>query len=150
LKGVYTLIINVKEEFKTKIGALGTIKFKKGIYLYTGSGTGASISIEDRIKRHAKRNKKKFWHIDYLLSSNKSSLIAAMASKSNKTYECLINNLIVKHFNGEFLMRFGSSDCFCKAHLIKINSKNINEIILELKNVYEYAGLKPFILVFKS
>ncbi|MEM3732778.1 MAG: GIY-YIG nuclease family protein, partial [Candidatus Bathyarchaeia archaeon] len=123
MKGVYTLIINVKKDFKTKIGSLGIIEFKKGVYLYTGSGIGVSSSIEDRIKRHVTRKKKKFWHIDYLLSDdNEAKSIAAVASKSNKAYECLINNLILKHFNGEVLKGFGSSDCFCEAHLIKINN----------------------------
>lgn len=151
MKGVYTLIINVKKDFKAKVGALGVVKFKKGIYLYTGSGVGASTSIENRVKRHVMKKKEKFWHIDYLLINNNALVIAAVASKSEKTYECLINNLMIKHFNGEFLEGFGSSDCVCKSHLIKIdNEKKLVEIISKLRFVYMQAKLNPFILTFKA
>jgi len=150
LKGVYTIIINVKEDFRAKVGALGFIEFKKGIYLYTGSGMGASTSIENRIKRHVMKKKKKFWHIDYLLSNNKTLVIAAIASKSKKMHECLINNLIIKNLEGEYLEGFGSSDCLCKSHLIKVNDEDFDEIIRKLRLIYIHAKLTPFILTFKT
>ncbi|MEM2843249.1 MAG: GIY-YIG nuclease family protein [Candidatus Bathyarchaeia archaeon] len=149
MKGIYTLIINVKKDFKKRVGSLGVIEFKNGIYLYTGSGAGAFISIEDRLKRHLRRDKRKFWHIDYLLSGE-AFATAAVASKSRKESECLINNLLAQYFNGEFLKSFGSSDCKCKAHLIKVNDeKNINKIIESVAWVYKQAKLNPYRLIFK-
>lgn len=149
MKGIYTIIINVKKDFKKRVGSLGLIEFKKGIYLYTGSGIGSSISIEDRLKRHLRKKKRELWHIDYLLSGE-ASVKAAVASKSGKENECLINNLLAQYFNGEFLKGFGSSDCRCKAHLIKVtNEENINRVIEGVSQVYKQANLNPSRLTFK-
>jgi Uri superfamily endonuclease len=149
LRGIYTLIINVREDFKKKIGSLSVLEFKKGIYIYTGSGVGFSISIENRLKRHLRKGRRKFWHIDYLLSG-KAVALAAVASKSKKVGECLINNLIAQCFNGEFLKGFGSSDCNCKAHLIKINGEDLDKVIERLEWIYKQAKLNPFRLIFKT
>jgi len=59
-------MIKVKKNIKQKIGKLGEIKFDKDNYIYVGS---AQSGIEKRIKRHLKKRKKKFWHIDYLLTN---------------------------------------------------------------------------------
>jgi len=37
MKGAYCLVIELKKNSSIKIGALGTIKFKKGLYCYVGS-----------------------------------------------------------------------------------------------------------------
>ncbi len=55
MKGVYCLIIKVKTDIIQKIGALGKIKFDKGIYVYVGS---AQNNLKKRIKRHLSKNKK--------------------------------------------------------------------------------------------
>lgn len=46
------------------IGKLGRFLFKKSHYIYVGSATK---NIMKRIERHLKKEKSKFWHIDYLL-----------------------------------------------------------------------------------
>ena len=56
MKGIYCLIINVKKNTDLKIGSLGDIEFKKGSYIYVGS---AQNGIENRVKRHFAKNKKK-------------------------------------------------------------------------------------------
>lgn len=60
----YILSIYLDREKKIEIGKLGDFLFKKGNYLYVGSG---KRNIEKRIERHLKTEKKKFWHIDYFL-----------------------------------------------------------------------------------
>ena len=72
MKGTYCLIINVKKDVKIKIGkVLGEIEFKKGCYLYVGS---AMNSLEKRVQRHLSKDKKKHWHIDYLLLNDSSNI----------------------------------------------------------------------------
>lgn len=72
MKGSYCLIINVEKDTKIKIGKkLGIINFKKGCYVYVGS---AMNSLESRVKRHLSDNKKKHWHIDYLLLNKNSKI----------------------------------------------------------------------------
>jgi hypothetical protein len=54
-KGSYLLIIRLNEEKKLKVGALGTIDFKPGYYIYVGSAMNGLIP---RIRRHFKKEKK--------------------------------------------------------------------------------------------
>ncbi|RLF60544.1 MAG: GIY-YIG nuclease family protein, partial [Thermoplasmata archaeon] len=68
MKGSYVLIINLKKEKEIEIGRLGRILFNKGYYAYVGSGLN---NLEKRVGRHLRKNKKKKWHIDYLLEEGK-------------------------------------------------------------------------------
>lgn len=47
------------------MGALGDYPFPAGWYVYTGS---ARNGVHQRIRRHLRREKRKHWHIDYLLA----------------------------------------------------------------------------------
>ena len=117
MKGSYCLIINVEKDTKIKIGKkLGIINFKKGCYVYVGS---AMNSLESRVKRHLSDNKKKHWHIDYLLL-NKNS-------KIEKIIE-----------NEESIADFGCSDCKCHSHLIYFkNSKLANLKVSSILNSFD-------------
>ncbi len=61
----YILQIYLDRDRNIRIGKLGEFLFPKGYYLYVGS---AKRNLRKRIKRHLRKEKKKFWHIDYLLS----------------------------------------------------------------------------------
>ncbi|RKY43499.1 MAG: GIY-YIG nuclease family protein, partial [Candidatus Omnitrophota bacterium] len=67
----YLLEVSNKIDKEIKIGRLGQIEFKKGIYLYVGSAKKGLIS---RLRRHISKKKKLFWHIDYFLSQEKVSI----------------------------------------------------------------------------
>jgi Uri superfamily endonuclease len=49
MKGTYVLLIEIKKNCKIKVGRLGEIKFKKGLYAYIGS---ALNSLEKRIRKN--------------------------------------------------------------------------------------------------
>jgi len=116
VEGAYLLFIRLKDDERMKIGKLGTFYFKKGLYVYTGS---ALKNLEGRIKRHLRKKKKIFWHIDYLLKSKKASIVAILIVESKEKIECKINNLIFSLPGAKVLIKkFGSSDCNCKSHLI--------------------------------
>jgi Uri superfamily endonuclease len=116
MKGVYLLVIEVKKNLKLKIGALGRVDFLKGIYVYVGS---AQNNLEKRVMRHRSKNKKIFWHIDYLLNNKFVEVINVLYKKADKTGECKI----ARELKGEFLIdSFGCSDCKCKSHLFRINN----------------------------
>ena len=66
VKGIYILLVRIKNDSNVMVGALGARKFRKGLYAYVGS---AQNSLEKRIERHFRSKKKKHWHIDYLLAS---------------------------------------------------------------------------------
>jgi len=120
MKGVYVLVLNISKNLQAKIGFLGKIKFDKGNYVYVGS---AQNNLEKRIARHTLKNKKKFWHIDYLLDSEFTKVINVFYKKSRKIEECKIADKLGKT---EILIpNFGCSDCNCKSHLFRIKNLDI-------------------------
>jgi sugar fermentation stimulation protein A len=65
-KGSYLLVLENPEDITVTVGKLGDIHFRKGWYVYVGSALQA---LDSRIKRHQKKRKKLFWHIDYIAST---------------------------------------------------------------------------------
>jgi Uri superfamily endonuclease len=115
LKGVYVLIIQVDEDIGVNVGALGELTFKKGLYAYVGS---AQNNLEQRVKRHLRREKRKFWHVDYLLDSDAAKVVEVLYRQGSKAEECLVATEISK--NGEATVGFGCSDCHCRSHLFQV------------------------------
>jgi len=111
---------------RIKIGRLGGINFNRGFYLYVGS---AQNSIENRVGRHLKRRKKKFWHIDYLLS-NPSVEVKEVWVKEGGRMECELARRL-KREGFKVIKGFGSSDCRCDGHLFYIR-RDIPAKILKL------------------
>jgi len=119
MKGIYCLLIKVLESKEILIGKLGKIKFERGNYVYVGS---AQKNLEKRIERHFKKKKKKYWHIDYLLEDKKVRIEKVIIFPfEGKNKECELARKLLK--KGEAIENFGSSDCKCKSHLIKIWKK---------------------------
>ncbi|MBN1897848.1 MAG: GIY-YIG nuclease family protein [Spirochaetes bacterium] len=111
MKGIYILIIDLSKDSTILIGGLGKMRFQKGTYFYVGS---AMNGIEARVRRHLQKNKKLFWHIDYLLK--KASIVHVIKiPANNKKAECIMASHMLKLFKP--IERFGSSDCSCASHL---------------------------------
>jgi Uri superfamily endonuclease len=117
MKGVYVLIVSINHNVRTVIGALGPVRFKKGIYAYVGS---AQNNMEKRLARHLGTVKKKFWHIDYLLDSPGVSIRKVLTLEAGKVEECRLAALLYQ--KGSPVSGFGCSDCKCSSHLFKIGS----------------------------
>lgn len=111
----YCLLIKLNNNERIRIGKLGELDFKKGYYIYIGS---ALNSLEGRIKRHLRDEKKLFWHIDYLLASSNSIVKKVIFEKSSKKWECEIAREIAA--SGLAINHFGCSDCKCNSHLFYI------------------------------
>ena len=65
--GTYILKIFLKENSKVK-----DWKLKKGYYFYIGS---AKNGLSSRLSRHLRKDKKLFWHIDYLLTNKNARIV---------------------------------------------------------------------------
>ena len=128
MKGVYILLFELMKDAEIKIGSLNKIKFEKGNYVYVGS---AQNNIEKRIARHKLKNKKMFWHIDYLLSKKFIEVITTFYKKSKKSEECKIAYNLSR--TGISIPNFGCSDCNCKSHLFKI--EKLDTIKLGVKEI---------------
>jgi Uri superfamily endonuclease len=119
LKGIYALVINLSDDAFLKVGALGETRFEKGTYVYVGS---AQTSLELRVKRHLKREKKLFWHIDYLLHNSAATVERVFVMAGGKEVECVVAEKLWKF--GKQVAGFGCSDCNCNSHLFMVDNYN--------------------------
>jgi sugar fermentation stimulation protein len=111
-KGSYLLVLENPEDITVTVGKLGNIYFQKGWYVYVGSALRA---LDSRIKRHQKKRKKLFWHIDY---------IASTIMKVKKVYpirrldriESELAHALEKISDG-YIEHFGSTDAQDSSHL---------------------------------
>jgi Uri superfamily endonuclease len=111
LKGSYVLLVENKKDQSMRIGSLGVINFRAGIYAYVGS---AWNGLEARIARHRRREKKLRWHIDYFVSTPHTKIIH-VETYAGKRIECRLAGEISERAKG--ISGFGCSDCSCKSHL---------------------------------
>ncbi len=120
MKGTYALILNVRKEFSSDVGSLKNMKFKKGNYIYVGS---ALNSLEKRVQRHIRKEKKIHWHIDRLTTSQHSSIKKILYLKTESRLECKLSQNVAKLPNVMPVQKFGSTDCRsgCKSHLYYVN-----------------------------
>ncbi len=109
-KGIYVLIINLRDAETISVGKIGKIFFRAGYYAYVGS---AFNGLESRLARHLSSEKKLHWHIDYLLQKAEVGMIYYSITRRNK--ECVVAAQLACMLDS--VPKFGSSDCRCKSHL---------------------------------
>jgi sugar fermentation stimulation protein A len=106
----YILLIHLSRCRVIKVGRLGKIKFAPGLYFYVGSGGRTPFK---RLARHARKQKRKFWHIDYLTVN--SNMIGALMFEHGRSLECELAGALAGAFTPG--RGFGASDCKCRSHL---------------------------------
>lgn len=120
--GIYTLLLFLSKQVTLTIGKLGKQRFPMGYYTYTGSALGkGDSSLKHRIARHLRKDKRKFWHIDYLLADENVSVEAVIVAETNENMECKTNQHIKTIMGAKVPVKgFGASDCRknCKSHLL--------------------------------
>jgi sugar fermentation stimulation protein A len=92
---------------------------QRGYYLYVGS---AMKNLTQRIERHKRLRKNRFWHIDYL--REEASFVAALPVRSSERLECAIADALGNTSN-RTVKGFGSSDCGCEGHLFSMEENPI-------------------------
>ncbi|MGD9130173.1 MAG: GIY-YIG nuclease family protein [Candidatus Bathyarchaeota archaeon] len=135
--GVYVLLLSVPRDIALAIGKLGKQNFPRGCYTYTGSALGkGATSLKHRIARHLRKEKPRFWHIDYLLADENVSVEAVLAAETNKKMECTINSRIKGIEGAEVPVKgFGASDCRknCGSHLLYFSEiENVDCLVQKL------------------
>ncbi len=119
--GSYQLIMRLDRRRRIRVGALGTFWFPAGVYVYTGR---ASRNLRARLERHLRSEKNLRWHIDYLLrwaTIEKARILPGRAED-----ECSINLETAGRTRYAFLVqRFGSSDCACPSHLVRLGNERL-------------------------
>ena len=107
------------------------IDFPRGHYVYFGSALGG---LEARVARHFRPEKKLHWHADYLSAEVPWSQVWLMPD--GRRWECIWANSAADSVGTtNFVPSFGSSDCRCKSHLVRVGSaKQARELL---------SGLSP-------
>ncbi len=110
-RGNYLLILHLSRDHAVEAGALGSVFFRKGFYIYVGS---ARKNLAQRINRHLRKRKQLFWHIDYLREVADTCLAVAIRSSLNLEHDLAgeLGKITSWQIPG-----FGSSDCRCSSHL---------------------------------
>jgi Uri superfamily endonuclease len=136
MNGCYLLLVNLQKNMTIEVGKRGKIKFNAGYYVYVGS---ALRGIEQRVQRHLRTEKKRHWHIDYLLEH--AQIRAVYYKEGTTKEECMIADVFQKKFDS--VDGFGCSDCNCTSHLCYGTETEIIAVIssLDLKQ-YHYDIMK--------
>lgn len=113
--GSYLLVLKCRQRQAREVGALGVVALQPGYYLYVGS---ARRGLAARLARHARPDKKRRWHIDYLLDGQ--TLMLQEIWHSCTLAECsLAASLLALPATALVMPRFGASDCRCPAHFCR-------------------------------
>lgn len=111
--GAYMLILELAQPRRVRVGRLGTFAFAPGQYAYVGS---AMNGLEARLRRHLRAEKRKRWHIDYLLDV--AAVTMVLAVPGGRDLECELNRRLARHTDSrQPVPKFGASDCRCRSHL---------------------------------
>ncbi len=112
-KGLYILILTLREKAFIPVGKLGIIPFPSGTYCYIGR---AKRHLRQRLARHSMKSKPTRWHIDYLLPHVEIQAVILLPLSS--ATECTLAKQLVKMGGKPHPLHFGASDCRCTGHLI--------------------------------
>jgi len=114
--GVYQLVIRLRRPAVITVGALGCFRFPAGWYVYSGS---AKNGLVQRIRRHLRQDKRKHWHIDYLLAA--TDRVEAFVLPGSAVSECELHGQL--QGCQVLVPGFGASDCDCESHLAYIRKR---------------------------
>ena len=119
-RGSYLLVVRLDKKRAVKVGALNTLRFRAGYYLYVGS---AMKHLTARINRHQRKGKKPHWHIDYLTEI--ADHVLPIPVRSSQRLECAISQA-VSAMAQPGPAGFGSSDCHCGTHLFSMEDNPLH------------------------
>jgi len=111
-KGTYLLFLKVERDTFVKSKSKEWY-IKAGLYVYVGS---AFNNLEKRIERHLKKEKKKHWHIDFLLE--KAQVVKVLKIISDERLEERISKYFCQLY--QVIPKFGSTDLKTCGNLFKI------------------------------
>ena len=114
--GFYVLVVRLAGETTARIGALGRRTLSSGLWAYVGR---ARRNLRQRLARYIRGPAATHWHIDHLLSAGSIAGIYALAEQR----ECELAAELAAARGSQIIRGFGSSDCRCAGHLVKLPHK---------------------------
>jgi Uri superfamily endonuclease len=127
--GTYLLLLDLPMPTRLAVGRLGTFDFPAGRYAYTGSARGPG-GLRARVGRHLRAEKRLHWHADYL--SARASIVEVWYAESTARLECVwAARLSALPGASQPIDGFGSSDCGCRSHLIRLGGGIEGDVLCE-------------------
>ena len=136
MKGSYVLLIQLTKEQTITAGRLKVTYFPGGYYAYVGS---AMNGLKARLNRHLRSDKKRYWHVDYLLEE--AAISEIILCETEDRIECAIAQALSCQFDS--IPGFGSSDCSCRSHLFFDIDKMKPTIMVILNSLSMQPRLVP-------
>jgi Uri superfamily endonuclease len=133
--GSYAIALWLLRSRTIAVGRLGAFEFPAGWYLYTGSAFGPG-GLQARLARHRRRvgnegdssDKRAHWHVDYL--REEALWGGAWVSSSGQRLECEWVAALGSLPGAQIVAPgFGSSDCGCPAHLVRLEQSPSDAVI---------------------
>ncbi len=115
--GTYVLWFALREEKIVSRHSALEWHFQAGLYSYVGRH---SRHLRARVNRHMQSEKKRRWHIDWLLSGKDFKILEIWIFGNHPEWECKINQALEAQSGAKIpAPGFGASDCTsgCRAHL---------------------------------
>ncbi|MEM4290335.1 MAG: GIY-YIG nuclease family protein, partial [Nitrososphaerota archaeon] len=113
---------------RIRVGALGRLHFKRGVYVYVGSARRGLLS---RIRRHISKRKRLRWHIDWITSRRFFEVREVWVTDA-VGIECNLASALTREAD-RFVHHFGSSGCGCKSHLFYFSCGETTDILHRLR-----------------
>lgn len=116
--GCYLLFLRLGGPCRLRVGRR-PVALGPGVYAYAGS---AQRGLAARIARHLKpaRAKRPRWHIDHLLA--RSDVEAVLLYPLSRPGECWLADRVSREPGASLAaLGFGSSDCRCPGHLLRLH-----------------------------
>lgn len=138
--GSYMVVLQVPEEKNAYIGALGTITFVPGYYVYVGS---AKRNLAARLARHRRVRKKMHWHLDYLrpITIVTATIPIRTADDLEHRLSHRLEDIAERHID-----HFGCTDCGCPSHLFYFTADPVHcKAFIEMLEDFRMNRLEQFI-----
>ena len=111
-KGAYCLVMRLDKDTDIAVGRRPLRRFPQGWFCYAGS---ALNNLDRRIARHRSMEKKRRWHIDFLLDH--AMIVHVERILTRERIECDLSRALEAEARPAVMPGFGSSDCACRTHL---------------------------------
>jgi len=152
LPGSYILLLRVATDQSVRIGGLGVLMARAGMYLYFGSAFGPG-GIRARINHHMGGSSHPHWHLDWLRAAAIPTTV--WWALGPQRLECTWASGFARCLRAEVpLAGFGASDCRggCPAHLLFFGTMDelfdwrrfVEEAIREFSGASNYVCLENY------
>ena len=114
--GTYALLLTSSTRRRVEIGRLGTLRTRRGVYVYVGSAFGPG-GLSARVGHHLHVTPRPRWHMDYLRSVTAPHRCWYTLDPQRREHNWA-KVLAGLPYAVIPIRGFGSSDCGCPSHLL--------------------------------